>query len=668
MKRITYLLAWLSLAGVFGCTGSRELSERAPELRHYNREAMRHIINGTIEDVLGDPKSALVEYHQAAEIDSASTGIYLALAENYFFLEEFNSSIRMARKALLRDDKNRDALELLAANYEKQRLFNEAAQVYEQMDKLVPNNLETLYSLTTLQIINKNYDKALLSYHRLVAAGLVDPEYRLRIGHLFFQHQAYDQARAIYQDVQRSDPDFEGAWLALGAVSTAKKDTTETIRIYRSALERQNDFEEVKAGLQLLYERSGRLDEAIALFQDLVRRDSTNLGDKVQLGQYLFQKKDTLAAAQWFEKIVAEHPQSERSYLALGALRRAQRDTAAAIQVYETAIKTNPLFLDARRRLRDLYVARKRWPEAIALYEALTSNDSTYVGARIEIANLLAQKGDTLQAIATCEALEKDHGEDWRVPVTLGRLLMVRSQNSQARLRFEKALALRKDLSLIWVLAGVNLAQMDSLQAAEKHFTTAVGLFPEDPEINYYLGFISNQLGKREQALRYLEKAHELDGNNLQTMLALAALYDEVQNPERAARLYQALLKDNPESAIVLNNYAYHLAERKLQLDDARTMAEKALSLDPENGAYWDTLGWILFQQGDFAGAREKVEKAVALSRKSAEVWEHLGDILSQLNQQESARNAYQQALALEPERQEVKMKLQKLVVQEEKR
>ncbi|HNW59287.1 MAG TPA: tetratricopeptide repeat protein [bacterium] len=667
MKRIAYLLALVSLPGLLACSGSRRLSGTAPEMRSYNREAMRHIINGTIEDVLGDPKSALVEYHQAAEIDSASTGIYLALAENYFYLEEFNSSIRMARKALQRDSKNRDALELLAANLEKQRQFVEAAQVYDQMDKLAPNNLETLYSLTTLQIITKAYDKAVQSYHRLVAAGLTDAEYRLRIGHLFFQHQAFLQAHAVYQDVQQSNPDFEGAWLALGALSKAQKDTTEAIRIYHDALQRQNGFEEVKAELRLLYERSGRIEEATTLFRELVRRDSTNLGDKIQLGQYLFQKKDTLAAVQWFEKIVAEHPQSERGYLALGALRRAQHDTAAAIQVYETALQTNHLFLDARRRLRDLYTAQNRWTDAIALYESLTDNDSTYVGARIEIANLLTQKGDTLKAIAACQELEKAHGDDWRVPVTLGRLFMVRRDYREARIRFDKALALRKDLSLIWVLAGVNLAQMDSLRAAENHFAAAIQLFPEDPEINYYLGFINNQLGKHDQALRYLEKAYELDGNNIQTMLALAALYDEVQEPDRAAKLYDALLKENPESAIVLNNYAYHLAERNLRLEEARAMAEKALQLDPENGAYWDTLGWILFRQGELTAAREKVEKAVALSRTSAEVWEHLGDILVRLNENKAARSAYEQALAAEPGRQEAQVKLQQLLQQEVK-
>ncbi len=660
-RMLFHIIAACSLVVFAGCAGSRKESEPASVRREYSREAMHHIINGTIEDVLGEPKNALVEYHQAAEIDSSSAGIFMALAENYYFLEEYNSSIRMVKKALQRDPHNLEALELLGANLEKQRKFSDAALVYEQIGKLAPDDLESLYSLTTLQIISRAFDKALHSYRKLVDAGLLDLEYRLRIGHLFFQHRALEQAEAVYRDVQAADPDFEASYLALAALSKAKKDTAETIRIYRSALERRSTFEEVKAELRLLYERSGRLDEAVAMYRELVSCDSTNLSDKVQLGQYLFQKEDTVAAAQWFEKVIAQHPQSERGYLALGAVRRAQRDTSAATRVYETAVHTNALFLDARRRLRDLYVAQGRWGEAIDLYESLTASDSTYVGARIEIANLLMQKGDSLQAIALCEELEKSHGEDWRVPLTLGRLFMVRDENAKAQSRFKKALALRKDISLVWVLSGVNLAQMDSLAAAESHFQQAVELFPEDAEVNYYMGFVSNRLGKKENAIRYLEKAHELDGNNMQTMLALAALYDEEQSTDRSEPIYVALLKANPESPIVLNNFAYHLAVRKFRLDDAQVMAQKAIALDSENAAYWDTLGWIFFQKADVQTAREKIERSLALSKKSAEVWEHLGDVLLLLGENGPARKAYTEALGLEPDRLQVKMKLQKL-------
>lgn len=652
---LTIIVFPLSLLLLAACAGSRKAVEPP---RDYNHEAMHHIINGAIQDLVGNPREALVEYHQAAEIDSASAGIYLALAENYFYVEEFKSSIRLVKKALQREPDNLDALELLAANLEKERDFAQAATVYEQIHRLNPDDLETLYSLTTLQIIEKEYARALRSYQKMVAAGLSDPEYRLRIGHLFFQNRALEQARAVYLDLRKETPDLEEAWLALAALSKAQQDTVEAIRIYRSALAQQSRFEEVKNELRLLYERSGRMDEAVALYRELVSRDSTNLGDKIQLGQYLFQQQDTLAAAAWFAQIIDQHPRSERGYLALGAVRRAQRDSAAAIAVYESALKANPLFLDARRRLRDLYAAAGRWDEAIDLYEAISGSDSTYVGARIEIANLLAQKGDTLQAIALCEALEKSNGDDWRVPLTLGRFYMVHRDFAKARPRFEKALTQRREYSLVWVLAGVNLAQMDSLAAAEKHFLAAVDLFPEDAEINYYLGFVSNRLGKRSSARYYLEKAYQLDSSSTQTMLALAALYDEETTGEEALRLYEALYKANPESPIVLNNYAYHLAVRKERLAEAKIMAEKALSLEPENGAYWDTLGWILYQSGAYAEARAKIEKSLDLSPDSAEVWEHLGDLLLQLGERQGARQAWEKALQLDPQRQQIRTKL----------
>ncbi len=658
MNRL-HLLVWLLVIGL-ACASNQKLTEPPPR-RTYNREAMRHMINGTIEDLIGEPKNALVEYHQAAEIDSSSSGIYLALAENYYFLEEYNSSIRMARKALLRDAQNIQALELLAASYEKLRQFQNAARAYEQMIKLDPEDVEILYSLTSIQIIIKEFDKAVTTYRQLVRSGLEDPEYRLRIGHLFFQNRAFSQAGVVYQDVSKSNPDFEAAYLALAALSKAQKDTTGAIRIYQAALEKQAHFEEVKAELRILLERSKRFDEAILVFKKLVERDSTNLGDKLQVGQYHFLKGDTLAAVGCFKSVIAAHPQSERGYLALGAVQRAQRDSAGAMQTYEAAIAINPMFLDSRRRLRDLYAAQGRWDAAIALYDPLKENDSTYVGAHLEIANLLMQKGDTLQAISLCEELEKSNGDDWRVPVTLGRLLMVNDQPAAAHPRFDRALQLRNDLSLIWVLRGVNLIQLDSLEAAKQNFLSARPLFAQDPEVNYYLGIISTRLKQNSEAIAYLEKARELDANNLQTLLTLATLYDEAGEYGKSLALYQTLYQATPENPVILNNYAYHLAVTGQNLPQAREMVIEALALDPDNAAYWDTLGWVLFQMKDYEGARENILKSIELSADSAEVLEHLGDVYRQVGDPERAQKYYRQALDLDPSRRQVKVKLQQL-------
>ena len=70
------------------------------------------------------------------------------------------------------------------------------------------------------------------------------------------------------------------------------------------------------------------------------------------------------------------------------------------------------------------------------------------------------------------------------------------------------------------------------------------------------------------------------------------------------------------------------LAERGDRLDEAVSLVERALAIDPDNGSYLDSLGWALFKQ-------KKVEKAEPLLRRAAEqapynsvVQDHFGDVL----------------------------------------
>jgi len=164
MKKILLLALTLLLS----CSSGPKLSRSKPMPRVYNHEAMSHMINGAIEDLLGQPKNALVSYHQASEIDTTSPGIYLAIAENYFILDETSSAIRMAKKVQSLDPHNLAALELIAASYEKQRRFREAMQAYEEIVRLSPGDLESIYNLTTLQVINRHPEKAYASYKKMV--------------------------------------------------------------------------------------------------------------------------------------------------------------------------------------------------------------------------------------------------------------------------------------------------------------------------------------------------------------------------------------------------------------------------------------------------------------------------------------------------------------------
>jgi cytochrome c-type biogenesis protein CcmH/NrfG len=190
LKALPVIIA-LSLSSC-AVTGSK--AKRISSEKKSNPEVMSHIINGAIADLVGDSKEALLEYHQAAELDTTSAGIYLALAEDYYYTENYSNALRLAQKALRVDPDNIDALELMAVTYEKTGDFANAMTTFKRIVKNEPDDLEYLFNLVTLEIIAGDFKQAVKDYSVMVKKGLEDIEYRLRIGHMFLQHKAYTEA------------------------------------------------------------------------------------------------------------------------------------------------------------------------------------------------------------------------------------------------------------------------------------------------------------------------------------------------------------------------------------------------------------------------------------------------------------------------------------------
>ena len=100
-------------------------------------------------------------------------------------------------------------------------------------------------------------------------------------------------------------------------------------------------------------------------------------------------------------------------------------------------------------------------------------------------------------------------------------------------------------------------------------------------------------------------------------------------------------------------------AERGVKLPQARELIEQAVKLEPDNPAYLDSLGWVLFKLKQTNEALTYLLKAIKLSKEpDPTLFDHLGDIHASLNQSDQAREAWQKSIALEPNP-EVKKKLE---------
>ena len=87
------------------------------------------------------------------------------------------------------------------------------------------------------------------------------------------------------------------------------------------------------------------------------------------------------------------------------------------------------------------------------------------------------------------------------------------------------------------------------------------------------------------------------------------------------------MLAANPQSAVTLNYLGYMNADRGVQLEDSLNYIKQAVSLEPTNGAYLDSLGWAYFKLGKYDLAEETLTKASLHMSSDPTVQDHLGDL-----------------------------------------
>jgi tetratricopeptide (TPR) repeat protein len=102
-------------------------------------------------------------------------------------------------------------------------------------------------------------------------------------------------------------------------------------------------------------------------------------------------------------------------------------------------------------------------------------------------------------------------------------------------------------------------------------------------------------------------------------------------------------------------------ADRGVRLEESLQLIKKALELDPNNGAYLDSLGWAYFKLNQINEAEVYLKKALDPERKDPTIHDHLGDVYYRKGQYEAARTAWELSVAYGQDEEETK-KVQKKV------
>lgn len=261
----------------------------------------------------------------------------------------------------------------------------------------------------------------------------------------------------------------------------------------------------------------------------------------------------------------------------------------------------------ARLALAAFLAENESWDEALeALEPMLTSSDEeTRQTGVINSAEVLHQAGRTDEALDLLETTGGDEPASTRKRIEL----LLRSGDEGRARRLMRA-SRRGDLE-------VGLAAVQGFQADRRY----------------------------EETLPVLEELTQRHPDSLEAHFLLGVARERTGAADRAATSFLRVLEINPEHDPTLNYLGYMWADRGENLERALELVQRAVHLDPHNGAYIDSLGWAYYRLGQYPEAREQLERAVQLAPGDPVVYEHLGDVYVALGENGKAAELYRRAL-----------------------
>jgi tetratricopeptide (TPR) repeat protein len=352
-------------------------------------------------------------------------------------------------------------------------------------------------------------------------------------------------------------------------------------------------------------------------------------------------------------RIVGEQPQYAEGSILLAEAQEANGSPAAAIETLSALLEDQPQSFRGRVQLAELYDRQRQWAEAAQAWAAVQKLNARntevmarrasalmnggrpaeardVLGAALRIAPndvrlsfMLAQAqrdaGDLDGAEATARAVKTAHPEDPRATYLLTQMLDSRGRHQEivdllkpeiAGLRAAKAKP--GQIALLLGAHGLALLQLKRYDDAIAVYKEAVAASPDDTAVRFQFGAALDRAGRHPDA----------------------------------QKIFRELIAKDPRDANALNYLGYMLAEQGTSLDEAVNLIQRALTVDPENPSYLDSLGWAYFQQGKLALADAPLSTAADRLPKNSVIQDHLGDLRLKQNRPAEAIAAWQRALA----------------------
>lgn len=481
-----------------------------------------------------------------------------------------------------------------------------AIRNFEQALRYMPNDAASMFELSQQYVDAGRIEDA---FKMIQQAVKIDPEnkwYQLRLGQFYRNLEQYD--------------DF--------------------IKLYEGLTQKYPEDPDMLSELIDMYLVTGNYDKAIDKLDLLEKQVGQNELITEQRLSILKQKGDTKKLISELEKLIQQNPGTSRYYSMLAQVYTESGKEKDALKLYEKIQEINPDDPYINVSLLEFYDKNGNKDKAFEALIAAIRNKKLDLTTKANIYDYWMNRNQDSknlneQAKQCGLAFSETHPDEKIGYLILGSYYIITENPSLARTYYKKSLSIDSTDFISWQNLIISESRLNENEAVRDHAIAALKYYPMQPVFYWYAGVANAVLKNDEDAVTYLEKGRRYTTDKLQMAnfdAFLGDIYHELGEEEKAFEAYDRTLRNDPDNALVLNNYAYFLALKNQDLDKALEMSTKAIALEPDNPTYLDTHAWVLYTKGDYKEAEKHMKKALKLLKDpTKEYRDHYDAIMNKL-------------------------------------
>jgi tetratricopeptide (TPR) repeat protein len=580
---------------------------------------------------------AIDAYKRAYAIDPKSPTIGERLAEMYWKAQRIREAVSEANEVLKRDPNDLPTHRLLGRIY-----------------------LRSLGDINGAGVQQETVAKAIAEYSEVHRLDPTDQEAALWLARLYRIHNDPDKAEQVLNAMLKENPGNEAAVEQLTQLLLDENKADQAVKL----LEGMTEDSSSPTLLDLLgdaYTQTHEYAKAEAAYRKAVDLDPSELSHLRGLGQTLLSEEKYEEALGVYQKLIDLMPDDSDNYLRIAQIYRELHQLDKAEENLLKARQYNPGSLEILYNEAMIYESQGRYDDAIrVLTDAVSgvkAQSNVVPSRRRSLAILYQQLGMLYRDVQNFQAAiytfqELAHlgdEEDRRARPLIMDTYRLAKDMPKALTAGKDALAKYPNEASIRSTYALLLGENQQTDEAVKILSADLKGNAADREAYLNLSQVYER-GRRyadaEQAARKAESYSSDPHENEVAWLLLGAVYERQKEFDKAEDEFKKALDVNPRNAQILNYYGYMLADRGIRLDEAHGLIQRAVLLEPHNGAYLDSLGWVYFKQNKLEDAETTLRKAVEREPHDPTIRSHLGDVYAKQGHSDLAAVEWEKSLS----------------------